>query len=381
MNKNIDILFLITGNPLPAMLDMAFFAQNSGQHVAMVLLQRGEMDLRIDSSLVNYEIITINVTYKSTGIKRFTSIPFVYRKLKKLIKNKLKPGGVLFTASYDLLLFSYLISGRNHYRIRHQVRDLHSLQLSTSFISKFFVFIESILLRKVESIIVSSPEFNNEYYKKIYKGEVILLENTPLKTIWNGFKKKKKDGVFNIGFVGIIRYKQSLYQLVDAVEKLSTNGMNINVLFAGGGDVEDLKTHINNFSLFEFQGAYEYSKDIKRLYSGLDLIYAVYDSQDKNCQLAMPNKFYESIISRIPIIVASGTFVGHEVERLGIGVSVRSGDVINLELLLSEINNSNSWYEQALKTLHTIDPETYYLAYYEAIKSSVLNKNNIKNKN
>ena len=88
----------------------------------------------------------------------------------------------------------------------------------------------------------------------------------------------------------------------------------------------------------------------------------------------MPNKFYESIISRIPIMVASGTFVGREVERLGIGILVKSGDVINLEVLLSEVNNPNSWYEQALKALHSIDPETYYLAYYEAIKSSVLNK-------
>ena len=164
---------------------------------------------------------------------------------------------------------------------------------------------------------------------------------------------------------------------MDAVEKSALNGMNVNVLFAGGGDVVDLKTRISNPSLFEFQGAYEYSKDIKRLYSGLDLIYAVYDGNDINCQLAMPNKFYESIISKIPIIVASGTFVGYEVERLGIGVSVKSGDTINLERLLSELNNPNNWYEQALRNLHKIDPETYYVAYYEAIKNSVSSENNI----
>lgn len=372
MNKQHDILFLISGNPVPAVLDMAFFAQNSGQRVAMVLLQRGEqMDLRIDSSMVNYEVFTIDVTYKSTGIKRFISIPTVYRKVRKLVKTKIKPDGVLFTASYDLLLFSYIISGRSQYRIRHQVRDLHSLQLSTSLVSKFFVFIEGKLLRKVESLIVSSPQFYNEYYKKFYKGKVILLENTPLKSTWTSFSKKEKDDIFSIGFVGIIRYIESLYQLVDAVEKSALNGMKVKVLFAGGGDVVDLKTRISNPSLFKFEGPYEYSKDIKRLYSGLDLIYAVYDGNDINCQLAMPNKFYESIISKIPIIVASGTFVGYEVERLGIGLSVKSGDTINLERLLSELNNADNWYEKALRNLNKIDPEIYYSSYSEALKNSV----------
>ena len=372
MRQNVDIIFLITGKPLPAMLDMAFYATNLGKKAAMIVLERNEEDLRVDNSLINYEIITIFVPYKSVDFRRFTSMYSIYRQLKSVILDQLKPGGIIVTGSYDLLFFTQIINYKKKFRIRHQVRDLHILQLSGSFMSRIFVRMEKYLLKNVESVLVSSQAFADAYYRNIFKGEIVLLENTPSQNTWTEFKKKESTNTFVIGFIGIIRYKTSLIQLIDAVENLLAQGYSIKVIFAGGGNNNDLKDRVKSNENFEFFGPYEYSKDITNLYSKIDLIYAVYDSFDPNCQLAMPNKFYESIISKIPLIVASNTFVGREVVRIGIGQTVLSGSVCDLEILLKDACENKGWYKDVSTNLISVDSEFYFNQYEKAMKTSVL---------
>ncbi len=201
----------------------------------------------------------------------------------------------------------------------------------------------------------------------------MLVENTPSRLTWADFKKDRTDpSYFRIGFIGIIRYRQSLKQLINAVQILAAEGIRLKVVFAGGGNVDDLASEITEKQLFEFLGSYEYSRDIKKLYANLDLIYSVYDSNDLNCQLAMPNKFYESIISRIPILVAKNTFVEKEVLRLGIGTSVLSGAVEGLVDLLRKAIAKGDWYSRAMNELHACDANAYFDAYDQALKESIL---------
>ena len=354
------------------MLDLAYFAQNSGLKSVMIVLERGWDDLTIDEALVNYEIITINVPYKTVDLGRLLSLPQIYRRLKRIIVNGLKPEGTIVTGAYDLLLFARLIALGRKYKLTHQVRDLHALQLSNSLKARFFIGVEKLLLRRVDRLLVSSPEFFNQYYKRIFQGKMVLLENTPSRITWADFKREKKNGrYFTIGFIGIIRYRDSLKQLISAVHILAAEGIRIKVVFAGGGNVDDLISEVTEKELFEFQGAYEYSKDIKRLYANLDLIYSVYDSMDLNCQIAMPNKFYEAIITKIPIVVAKRTFVEKEVLRLGIGTSVLSGDVNGLVDLLRRAIRTGDWYAHAVEQLHACDANLYFEAYENALKESI----------
>lgn len=370
-SEKYDIIFLITGKPLPAMLDMAFYAQKQGIKSLMVVLERGNKDLIIDKDLVNFDIEIINVPYKGVDIRRILSVPKVFILINNIIRKKLVKNGVVMASSYDLLLFSWLISFNKKIYLRYQVRDLHALQLSRGFLSSIIVFIEKLLLKRVDSIIVSSPEFVNQYFKRIYKGKFILLENVPSEETWKGFKKTTHMGSCVIGFIGIIRYESSLKQLIEVVENIAKLETGIKVKFAGGGNIDKLKTMIRKPTLFEISGPYEYTKDIKRLYSDVDVIYAVYDSEDLNCQIAMPNKFYESIIAKIPIIVAKGTFVASEVNRLGIGASVYTGDSYSLEVMLRQAIENIGWYKNACKRLNEIEAHSYFSTYEIAIRESV----------
>jgi glycosyltransferase involved in cell wall biosynthesis len=370
------VIFLYTGGASPAMLDMVLHAHKAELKPLLVLFDRPQSTILLDQSLVDYEIVRIPVRYRSVEFRRFLALPGSVRRINSIIRTDLCKDGTVITNSFDMLLIVRIVGLFYSLRIRHQVRDLHRLQLGDSFLCKLFRGLEKWMLGAVAKVIVSSPRFGSDYYSKIFEGEIVLLENMPLKKVWEGFEKEKHvDEVFLIGYVGVLRYKESLYQLVDAVEKLAEEGFNLKVFFAGGGmecDVNDVYNRASKKELFEFSGPYEYARDIKKLYSRLDLIYAIYDSANANCQLAMPNKFYESMLSSTPILVAKNTFVGEETERLGIGVTVDLGSEGDLDAKLKSALEKKSWYRKALDNLGRLDTSSLFADYESAIRKSVL---------
>ena len=370
-NPRWDLVFLVSGMPVPAVLDMAFYAQRTGLRTLMVVLDRGGNDLTLDPALVNFDIYTISVPYKGVDWRRVTSLPSIFLRLRAIIHSELTRDGILITSTFDLLFLARLLSIGRRYRLRHQVRDLHALQLAGTLLSRVFRAVEKRMLRRVERLILSAPAFRDQYYEAIFSGETVLLENTPAKDTWAGFTKRPKDGAFRVGFVGVIRYPQSLNQLVYAAQRLGQEDLPIKIIFAGGGNTTELRRSIRTPALFEFLGRYEYTRDICRLYANLDLIYCVYDSNDRNCQMAMPNKFYESIIAKIPIIVAKNTFVEREVLRLGIGTSVVSGDVEGLVDVLRRAIVNSDWHGEALHQLESLDATPYFDDYAIALRRSV----------
>ena len=63
---------------------------------------------------------------------------------------------------------------------------------------------------------------------------------------------------------------------------------------------------------------------------------ATYDTTSINAQYAEPNKLYESIYFRTPIVVSSNTFLAKKVNRLGIGYDING---LNKEEIKSFVNN------------------------------------------
>ena len=77
---------------------------------------------------------------------------------------------------------------------------------------------------------------------------------------------------FVIGFIGFIRYVRQLEILFEACKELE----NVRIIVAGGGSEDDrLREVVKNYKNVYFLGPYDYRKDILKLYSPVDLVYAV----------------------------------------------------------------------------------------------------------
>ena len=367
-----QIVLLYSGSPLPAMLELGFVSASRGDDVRMILVDRHVNDLSLDKALVNYPVTTISSPYNGLDARRLLSFPLTVWRIGVYLFRFARPGCVLITSTLDMLIIAKIFGWFRITRIRHQVRDLHALQLGDGVLSQLLRAIERWLLKNCELLMYSAPAFYEKHYRALYSGPAVLLENLPRPAVWRSFKRQPRSRRgLKIGYVGIIRYLNPLLNLVDAIEVLARRGVDCSLLIAGGGDSLSLQQRVTMPERFIFKGKFEYTSAVAGLHSDVDLIFAVYDRFDPNCQLAMPTKYYESLVTRIPILVSEGTYIGDLVERTGVGRAVDGESVASLVGALEEVAQPDSWYANAQAKLAAMDISAMYALYDLALARAV----------
>lgn len=354
------------------MLEIGFVAVQKSEDVHLILVDRAANDLALDSKLVNYPIARIQSPFNGLNLRRLISFPLTAYRVATCLLHLAEKDTVVITNTFDMLLVARMVQTIRHIRIRHQVRDLHALQLSSGFSKTIFRALERKLLKGCELILYSAPGFIERYYEDIFGGATCLLENLPRREVWQSFRPKSwPRASFKIGYIGIVRYMSPLRNLIDAIEILLQRGLNYSALIAGGGDQSTLTARVKHPQNFEFSGKFEYTENVVALHEDIDLIFAVYDRFDLNCQIAMPTKFYEALLSRIPILVSKGTYVGELVERMGIGLAVDGESVTELVSVLEAVGSAQSWYGAAREVLQTMDASDFFVRYDAALNIAV----------
>lgn len=192
-----------------------------------------------------------------------------------------------------------------------------------------------ILLKRVEGIVLASPFFK-QYYENLLDGklpETIVINNKPTKAqalsinVSNNkfIKIDNKENDIIIGFIGTVRYKDILLNLINAAVKFN----NIKVLIAGAGpDFDFIKNYVIE-SRIENQiiltGRYD-SNQIGEIYKLCDYVWAAYPSEDQNVKYAISNKFFEALVYSKRTIISQGTLLGDMVEKYGLGYTLNPYD-------------------------------------------------------
>ncbi|SEJ26049.1 hypothetical protein SAMN05216201_106124 [Pseudomonas linyingensis] len=120
----------------------------------------------------------------------------------------------------------------------------------------------------------------------------------------------------------------------------------------------------------EFLGPYS-ALQIPELYSKIDFTWAYYTPKIELHKYAAPNKFYEHIFFKTPIITSSCIPQNKEIESLGSGIKVNAEDfsaseMEKLDRLISEIQSKKNEIHNRLE----IHWKENYEIYYETIKRS-----------
>lgn len=260
-------------------------------------------------------------------------------------KNHIKKYNPFYIHAIDLPMLIAAAASTQTHRIIYEVYDIKSVR--NSILNKIRETIEVFIINKrVDKLIYASPYFYIYYNNKLkINKKYINLNNKPNESVGltkTNYMEPYKERIRNkmvIGFVGNIRHKELLLNLIYAINLLE----GVVVLLAGEGIAADkIKSDIKNKDVEKkviFTGRFE-SIDLSAIYESCNYVWAAYPNKTANVMYAVSNKFYECIVFRTKIIVSNNTFLSEDVIKNDIGYVIDpydKNDIKKMVLKLKEI--------------------------------------------
>ncbi|WP_420322310.1 hypothetical protein [Flagellimonas sp.] len=269
----------------------------------------------------NYKILDDykNVSYAIVGAledRKYWNRLHHYIKLLRIIYNN---HGLrkkqLYVVGMDLRLLCVAIF--NKYT-EYVISDLAWLYYKQPF-KTVWGMLDKLLAKSSDKVLMTSRGFYETYYKKFVKKENLVLTENKLATYGRVFPLEKlKDDKIHIAYVGAFRYKKIISNLLNVVKGDSRLALN----FYGDGFsdiVEKMKEHAETYDNITFNGAFKNPDDLQKIYEQNNINFVVYNNEQENERVAMPNKFYESGFFNVPIVCATKTYVGKRALELNMG--------------------------------------------------------------
>lgn len=355
------ILFFISHQPNPRFIKQLNYLSNNND---VILYHYKRSTLASLSTSISEDIIVNDLgdlPNMSNPLKRV----MVYLSTMKRIKKELSKLSydIILVNNIDLLiLLLFTRSIRNKkIKITIEISDLRDFVFSKKMSSSILRKIERFLYVKyVDKLIVTSEKYYTNHYSNFFKKEYFLLENklleSNLKDSAQSDKEYDNNSKFRIGIVGLLLRGDEYIQLFEHFK----NSSSVEIAIHGLGRYEDLVTEYSEkYDNITYYGLYNMFNDAKRIYDSLDALYVVYDAEkiSENNKLALPNKLYESMYYKVPIICSKNTYLAEIVDEYGIGVAINYKDKNDMKNSVNYIKeNHKNIYSNFSKV-----PENRYL--------------------
>lgn len=306
-----------------------------------------------------------------------TMLRFVF-----LVRQRSRKFDVVYTFALDMLLISKIaLLFKQKVRVYH-IQDLRPVFFGNTVISKLARGLEKYLLSSVDFLVVSSKNFYDQYFRKIYgfpHSRVVVVENK----METDLRQEKivdslnEGQLITIGYFGVMRCTRSWDILKEFVE-----GSKQYVLYMKGKPVAvpDLANRVARLNNIIYEGVYRSPEDLPAIYNKVDIVWAAYPysgASDGNWRYARTIRFYEACAFQKPVIVQKGTPQAEEVIKYDIGIVVDMTDIHEAVLSLRGITveTVNEWK----KNVAALPQELYtHSNEYKDLLESLKNREKVK---
>lgn len=260
----------------------------------------------------------------------------VYKKAFKKIAPECN-GKLCFYSSLDVALFARLYIKSKYL---YEICDLTELAIKNNIVRRLLVAANKYYINKSQLTIFTSEGFL-DFYKNLSAEKYVVVPNkvSPhcphFECVERSLENREK---IRIGFVGMVRYETTYNFIKVCVENFPNIEMHIYGLYSDGDKYAGLvKSMMGKYENLFYHGKFRNPDELPDIYKEIDLLLCTY-TPEPSVIYAEPNKLYEAIYFRCPIIVNSNTFLSRKVKRLGIGYSVNALNSSEVYDLLSGLS-------------------------------------------
>ena len=339
------IVILIGFLPDPRMTNRINLEKQIGD-LHVICWDRGKNMLQMPKE-DGYKLHVIHAEAGNDPVKRLIPYRKFIKQANKLLE-VIEPD-LIDVQGLDMLKIaaSYKHNSSKKVSIIYEVADLHRLIVDKQsnplrkLIREYLIREEKKKKKYYERLLITSNAFYDDYFFDfVDKSKVFYMPNVPDLSVFQTYTRKTI-GPFTVGFIGSVRYKRQMRNLIEAAK----NG-GFNVLIAG---YEEEPIEIENLcqgkSNIEWVGPFSFREEVASLYGKCDVIYSVYDADMKNVRVALPNKLYESVYCHLPLIVAKNTFLEKTVLEWGVGIGVNHLSAGDLVETVHRLQQDKQFYE------------------------------------
>jgi succinoglycan biosynthesis protein ExoL len=255
-------------------------------------------------------------------LKRIPKLLFGFIIILKNL-NVFRNSNCIYCINVDMLILASILRIRYKVNLYYEVGDILNTFLGNTISNNVLRFLERFLLKNTKLLILTSPAFYQKFYKKIQKTQCpwMLLENKLISIekpkINIKYEKSKK---IKIVYHGVLRCPLSIKILTTVAAEFKEKCE----LHIHGFPLWVNKKLLNSYSsknknIF-WHGEFKYPDDLKAILSDADLLWLIDLSENKsNAKWLLPNRLYDGICYRVPMLALSDTETGNYIKKYDIG--------------------------------------------------------------
>lgn len=293
---------------------------NNGFEVEIYGFDRG-----IYNSNININNKTIHIIGKQEDGKKYFSKFFQINKaIKNIIKKEGKNNTVYYSFGFLHSLF-LMIYGCKHFI--YEISDILYGYKKFNLLRPLLKATDRLLIKKSILTIYTSGGFD-KYLSSTYSNINTIIQPNRLDTSFREIERPVSCNFnlneLNFSFIGAFRYPNTIFRFAKIIGQKYPNHK---FHFFGDSSLRnDVIKLADKYDNVLYHGAFKNPDDLTTIYNKIDIVVAAYDTSGLNERIAEPNKLYEALFFRKPIIVSIGTYLENKVNEYDCGYSIDSSE-------------------------------------------------------
>lgn len=215
--------------------------------------------------------------------------------------------------------------------------DLNHTYIGNSMLRKAFEKLDCHIIKNSLRTVFTSEGFFSFHNLKDTSNISLIANKLPesIKTVELKAPHKTDINHLSFGFAGSVRYET----ITSFASILVRNYPQHEFHFFGNVQecVKDYAKKLEEYPNCHFHGRFQSPVDLPEIYSQLDFTLATYDTRFENVRYAEPNKMYEAVYFRTPVIVSKGTFLAEKAEKMKMGFAVDALDEADVKAFVDSL--------------------------------------------